>query len=151
MCALPQQADTGTLQFALSLNGIDFVATPLEFTRYARPTVSMVTPAAGAIVQESRLVLHGSGFGGGTSYTCRFDGAAVAANLLDDERVSCVAPVKAAPTSLTVELSLNGVHFTTNGFGFTYFTASALEPQACLLYTSPSPRDGLLSRMPSSA
>ena len=25
------------------------------------------------------------------------------------------------------------------------------QPQACLLYTSPSPRDGLLSRMPSSA
>ena len=25
------------------------------------------------------------------------------------------------------------------------------EVQACLLYTSPSPRDGLLSRMPSSA
>ena len=27
----------------------------------------------------------------------------------------------------------------------------ALLPYACLLYTSPSPRDGLLSRMPSSA
>ena len=26
-----------------------------------------------------------------------------------------------------------------------------LEHTACLLYTSPSPRDGLLSRMPSSA
>ena len=26
-----------------------------------------------------------------------------------------------------------------------------LEPKPCLLYTSPSPRDGLLSRMPSSA
>ena len=26
-----------------------------------------------------------------------------------------------------------------------------LEPHTCLLYTSPSPRDGLLSRMPSSA
>ena len=25
------------------------------------------------------------------------------------------------------------------------------KPWACLLYTSPSPRDGLLSRMPSSA
>ena len=25
------------------------------------------------------------------------------------------------------------------------------DPKACLLYTSPSPRDGLLSRMPSSA
>ena len=27
----------------------------------------------------------------------------------------------------------------------------AVQLQACLLYTSPSPRDGLLSRMPSSA
>ena len=26
-----------------------------------------------------------------------------------------------------------------------------MMPRACLLYTSPSPRDGLLSRMPSSA
>ena len=28
---------------------------------------------------------------------------------------------------------------------------SAIPPNTCLLYTSPSPRDGLLSRMPSSA
>ena len=28
---------------------------------------------------------------------------------------------------------------------------SAVQPYVCLLYTSPSPRDGLLSRMPSSA
>ena len=29
--------------------------------------------------------------------------------------------------------------------------AEGLLAQSCLLYTSPSPRDGLLSRMPSSA
>ena len=29
--------------------------------------------------------------------------------------------------------------------------APAFKDDACLLYTSPSPRDGLLSRMPSSA
>ena len=29
--------------------------------------------------------------------------------------------------------------------------AAPKEPKPCLLYTSPSPRDGLLSRMPSSA
>ena len=29
--------------------------------------------------------------------------------------------------------------------------ADLIKPEACLLYTSPSPRDGLLSRMPSSA
>ena len=32
--------------------------------------------------------------------------------------------------------------------GLSYSNA---EPSRCLLYTSPSPRDGLLSRMPSSA
>ena len=31
------------------------------------------------------------------------------------------------------------------------FSAAAASLYACLLYTSPSPRDGLLSRMPSSA
>ena len=30
-------------------------------------------------------------------------------------------------------------------------TAEKINIQSCLLYTSPSPRDGLLSRMPSSA
>ena len=32
-----------------------------------------------------------------------------------------------------------------------YPTMYTTEPWTCLLYTSPSPRDGLLSRMPSSA
>ena len=31
------------------------------------------------------------------------------------------------------------------------FPKAAKDPNSCLLYTSPSPRDGLLSRMPSSA
>ena len=31
------------------------------------------------------------------------------------------------------------------------FDPQAAQPEGCLLYTSPSPRDGLLSRMPSSA
>ena len=33
----------------------------------------------------------------------------------------------------------------------TWKTAALVQSSACLLYTSPSPRDGLLSRMPSSA
>ena len=32
-----------------------------------------------------------------------------------------------------------------------FLAAGLLEARGCLLYTSPSPRDGLLSRMPSSA
>ena len=35
--------------------------------------------------------------------------------------------------------------------GVLYVVHTVDDDQACLLYTSPSPRDGLLSRMPSSA
>ena len=35
--------------------------------------------------------------------------------------------------------------------GIEFFLCSFVEMAGCLLYTSPSPRDGLLSRMPSSA
>src|SRR5680860_1163928 len=35
--------------------------------------------------------------------------------------------------------------------GWNTFRYKNLSTQTCLLYTSPSPRDGLLSRMPSSA
>ena len=34
---------------------------------------------------------------------------------------------------------------------FQWRRALSFDPETCLLYTSPSPRDGLLSRMPSSA
>ena len=36
-------------------------------------------------------------------------------------------------------------------FGGNYVAETLKKPIDCLLYTSPSPRDGLLSRMPSSA
>ena len=47
-------------------------------------------------------------------------------------------------------------HFTKFGdfsldFEFVYYIPTNNYIRACLLYTSPSPRDGLLSRMPSSA
>ena len=42
-------------------------------------------------------------------------------------------------------------HMVSNDVKGVDFIAVNTDAQACLLYTSPSPRDGLLSRMPSSA
>ena len=39
----------------------------------------------------------------------------------------------------------------TEDVNFPYDDFSSMDYESCLLYTSPSPRDGLLSRMPSSA
>ena len=55
-----------------------------------------------------------------------------------------VSGVDASAKSLTLE----------SGGSMSYdrlLVASGSRPMSCLLYTSPSPRDGLLSRMPSSA
>ena len=54
-------------------------------------------------------------------------------------------------------LDINKIHFVVEEAceGLTGVSSSQIEMNAniqfCLLYTSPSPRDGLLSRMPSSA
>ena len=53
-----------------------------------------------------------------------------------------VAPAQ-ADAVLGAEAAAEGFGYVEDGFGETLL--------ACLLYTSPSPRDGLLSRMPSSA
>ena len=44
-----------------------------------------------------------------------------------------------------------GDYFTFEIAGENLFCVLTREHEVCLLYTSPSPRDGLLSRMPSSA
>ena len=52
-------------------------------------------------------------------------------------------------------VTLNEDFTTVDLGGLTFFTGCAViqdtKNGVCLLYTSPSPRDGLLSRMPSSA
>ena len=55
-------------------------------------------------------------------------------------------------TSFTIDLGTSGlVHTYIDGGVITKSNFSKLTVTDCLLYTSPSPRDGLLSRMPSSA
>ena len=44
-----------------------------------------------------------------------------------------------------------GARLTPNGEAFVVYANQLVQTWDCLLYTSPSPRDGLLSRMPSSA
>ena len=51
---------------------------------------------------------------------------------------------------LGLALPVSAVELVVVSWGGAY-TASQQKAYHCLLYTSPSPRDGLLSRMPSSA
>ena len=56
--------------------------------------------------------------------------------------------MKAEPLQAAIEAASNDL----SGLGSQTSNEQVTQkPMACLLYTSPSPRDGLLSRMPSSA
>ena len=80
------------------------------------------------------------------------DGKTYTLNQFHDKEAVVIAWYPKAFTSgCTIEcksLAQNG-HLL-KGIEVAYFMAS-VDPLDCLLYTSPSPRDGLLSRMPSSA
>ena len=51
----------------------------------------------------------------------------------------------------TLGFYLGGVLVALMAAGFCMLECGLVTTKSCLLYTSPSPRDGLLSRMPSSA
>ena len=56
-----------------------------------------------------------------------------------------------ASTVFPIDTSTRVLPLSTPGCGNFTVTPTSITPSSCLLYTSPSPRDGLLSRMPSSA
>ena len=97
--------------------------------------------------------------------------SAVARARVDAGALASLAPLRAPPLNETVQLSLstdalgrdNGTDVASvkrrianllssePGVGVCDSTPRERVANVCLLYTSPSPRDGLLSRMPSSA
>ena len=78
------------------------------------------------------------------------DGKLIAVSNEDDNEITII-DVKTQNKLATIEnvgVEPEGVNFSKNG-EFIYVTSEGTN--SCLLYTSPSPRDATLSRMPSSA
>ena len=74
-------------------------------------------------------------------------------NPLRKELFDCLEKFDADPNIKAIIISGNGSCFCA-GYDLSYDNSEDLpyhSSKTCLLYTSPSPRDGLLSRMPSSA
>src|SRR5665647_320534 len=85
-------------------------------------------------------------------HTCDVDAAALAALAKSDPAISstpCDVSDLAAVQNLFAEAlkKLGGLDVLVNNAGIAGPTSKIEEMNPCLLYTSPSPRDGLLSRM----
>ena len=69
---------------------------------------------------------------------------------LNGEQADPAAPVKILTLSMSSEDATKSGAFASDGTGWGVFNGTS-QPNSCLLYTSPSPRDQRGSRMPSSA
>ena len=97
------------------------------------------------VLISTPLGFLGSGKGGGVELTLN---SLVSGLISLGHSVEVVAPKNSKLHESTLKAKL---HFVEGKDQISWQHQNYNSPVTCLLYTSPSPRDGLLSRMPSSA
>jgi len=114
-CYSPARAAPGAVTFNLTTNGVDYSTNAIVFNYTAQTVVSSLSPRTGAAAGGTSVVVHGSNFEG-AAVSCRFgEAAGVAATNVTAGSCTCVAPAGAAGSSVAVEVSTNGVDYTSSG------------------------------------
>ena len=164
-CSSPVHA-SGASAVLLSMNGQQYASTGVSFTYQPAASVSYVSPTSALSEGGTPVTVHGGGFSSASEalgvLTCRIGGSVRRAVWASASAMVFNTTLAAAGES-RVEVSNNGREYTSSGVRVRVVSVRVVEVQpwsgpvggatvvSCLLYTSPSPRDGLLSRMPSSA
>ena len=152
-CTSPPHA-VGVVPLEISMNGLDFTEGSAVFA-YRGPVIRSVHPLIGPESGGTLLTLTGEQFTSGL-LVCNFAGAASTPALwVSAARIQCRTP-RAPPGNVAFGLSPLRGGLVRSGQEFEFqarHLVRSISPDAgsCLLYTSPSPRDATLSRMPSSA
>ena len=109
----------------------------------------LLTPStAFADPLPARFIITGSGFGHGVGLSqIGAKGLALEGKSATDILTYYFPGTQVTTAPVTQSIRVNIAHQST----YQAITGTNLQLYNCLLYTSPSPRDGLLSRMPSSA
>lgn len=138
----------GPASIALSANGVDFVASHIEFEYLSDPIVDEIKPLHGLESGGTQLFLRGRQFTNVSSLECRFflveethDSAAhpttngssvtVGGEWISTEAMHCITP-NLYPGNYSVELSTNGQDYVQTGFRFCaepMVTISAMSPK----------------------
>ena len=124
LCVTPS-LEVGSVEVSVSNNGIDFSPSSLTYEGEADVTISEIWPTRSSTA--GRLLCHGARkwFANSSLLECQFGGVpASETTFLSGNVVRCVAPVHAEDT-VNVEVSNNGVDFTSAG---TYFNSSPTLP-----------------------
>ena len=117
--------------------------------------ITALDPTQGPISGGTNVTIYGEGFEGEVEVL--FDSTSVAVSIFDNRTLIVTTPAVSTDMRADVTVRSDLGEFVW-GNAFTYGTGGndtgggdTGDTDTCLLYTSPSPRDATLSRMPSSA
>ena len=118
---------TGNTSVDVSMNGVDFSATALEFVYYDVPVVTYILPPKGSQYSCNNVSVHGVNFTNGSSYACRFGSLPVSASLSTTGTIQCACTISPMPRTVVLEISLNGQQYTSSGVTFEFAESRVLS------------------------
>lgn len=130
-CTTPPSVSNSPLSLEISNNGVDYTNSAVKFTFVPALSIRYLWPTNGPVIGGTKVVMHGSGFSGGTIVLCIFDGRKTLATVRSDNELDCLTPGRNITGRARVELTNNRVDKVSSSISFTY-----VEP---ILLTDVSP------------
>ena len=120
----------------VSLDGSNFLPLGQDFTFYSPISVGSFTPSLGSSNGGTVVSVAGSNFDAARGVFCRFGSTVVKGSIVNTSAARCITPPVAAEMIVTLEVSTNGVDFSSSNDlpGFSFVAPPAVD--------SLSPRSG---------
>ncbi|CAM9153971.1 unnamed protein product, partial [Hapterophycus canaliculatus] len=125
-CTSPPQEEADTRQVAVEVtsNGLDWTSSGVTFSYLPPVRIFGVSPSIGPLSGGTVVSIRGSGLestaGSGGKLSCRFGQRVVSAVTDDGGATLCAAPASESPRAVSVEVSTNGIDFSSDGCIFHY-------------------------------
>lgn len=110
----------GVVDIAVSNNGVEFSSTKLQFYYREVARVTSIWPTYGKVSGGTTVILNGEGLTSNPSLVCRFGTVITKASMPDLDSISCASPSSQEVGTVTIDISVNGIDFTSNGLSYEY-------------------------------
>ena len=121
----PFAKETSTVIKA-TVNGIDFSAGSVVFVHSRTPYVLSIYPAKGSFGGGTSVLVAGAHFPNSGGTACSFGGLVVPARWMSGELLQCESPPRPEAGTAMVQVSADGLVFTSEGLVFEYYETRVL-------------------------
>ena len=132
-CVSPSHRPS-TMRVAVTSNGQQYTTDELYFEYHSRIGITSLSPSRGSLHGGTEVFLSGSGFINSTRLSCRFGETITLATYVNETLTMCSAPAVPSEHSAFVQVSNNGIDFSSTGKAFQFLKE--------VVVTGLSPRSG---------